>query len=103
MVAVYALGDREPEIHPDSFVHPEAVVGSATLKGARIDKDKDEDAVIAAGAVVSPSHVPARRMALGVPARIRADREVPEDGMVSAGETYVAVATWHRAEPRRLS
>ncbi|MBV9313258.1 MAG: hypothetical protein JO100_05810 [Pseudonocardia sp.] len=101
-MAVYALGDREPEIHPGSFVHPEAVViGSATLKGARIDKD--EGAVIAAGAVVSPSHVPARRMALGVPARIRADREVPEDGMVSAGETYVAVATWHRAEPQWLS
>lgn len=25
-MAVYALGDDEPDIHPDAFVHPEAVV-----------------------------------------------------------------------------
>jgi carbonic anhydrase/acetyltransferase-like protein (isoleucine patch superfamily) len=31
-VAVYALGDREPDIHPDAFVHPQAtVIGAVTL------------------------------------------------------------------------
>jgi carbonic anhydrase/acetyltransferase-like protein (isoleucine patch superfamily) len=25
-VPIYALGDREPEIHPDAYVHPDAVV-----------------------------------------------------------------------------
>jgi carbonic anhydrase/acetyltransferase-like protein (isoleucine patch superfamily) len=31
-VPIYALGDREPTIHPDAFVHPDAVViGSVTI------------------------------------------------------------------------
>ena len=31
-MAVYALGERTPDIHPDAFVHPEAVViGAVTL------------------------------------------------------------------------
>lgn len=31
-VAVYALGDQVPDIHPDAFVHPDAVViGSVTV------------------------------------------------------------------------
>lgn len=31
-VAVYALGDQEPSIHPDAFVHPDAVIiGSVTI------------------------------------------------------------------------
>ena len=31
-MAVYALGDVEPEIHPDAFVHPEAtVIGNVTI------------------------------------------------------------------------
>jgi carbonic anhydrase/acetyltransferase-like protein (isoleucine patch superfamily) len=31
-VAVYALGDVEPEIHPDAFVHPDAtVIGNVTI------------------------------------------------------------------------
>ncbi|MDJ0110092.1 gamma carbonic anhydrase family protein, partial [Rhodococcus erythropolis] len=25
-MAVYALGDRVPDIHPDAYVHPDAVV-----------------------------------------------------------------------------
>jgi len=25
-VPIYALGDREPTIHPDAYVHPDAVV-----------------------------------------------------------------------------
>lgn len=29
---IYALGDREPDIHPDAFVHPDAVIiGSVTI------------------------------------------------------------------------
>lgn len=31
-MAVYALGDLEPSIHPDAFVHPDAVIiGSVTI------------------------------------------------------------------------
>jgi carbonic anhydrase/acetyltransferase-like protein (isoleucine patch superfamily) len=31
-MAIYALGDREPDIHPDAYVHPDAVViGNVTL------------------------------------------------------------------------
>lgn len=31
-MAIYALGDREPQIHPDAYVHPDAVViGAVTL------------------------------------------------------------------------
>ena len=31
-VPVYALGDVEPDIHPDAYVHPDAVViGNVTL------------------------------------------------------------------------
>ena len=31
-MAVYALGDQVPDIHPDAYVHPDAVViGSATI------------------------------------------------------------------------
>jgi carbonic anhydrase/acetyltransferase-like protein (isoleucine patch superfamily) len=174
VVAVYALGDREPTIHPDAYVHPEAVVigavflgagasvwptavlrgdageihvgertsiqdgtivhttdvqftiignactvghnvhieaavigdgclissGSVVLNGSRID----EGAVVGAGAVVSPNmHVPARRMALGVPARIREGFEVPEGALAGASAKYVELAAWHRAELRRLS
>jgi len=173
-VAVYALGDREPTIHPDAYVHPEAVVigavtlgagssvwptavlrgdageiligertsiqdgtivhttavqntiigndctvghnvhieasviadrcliasGSVVLNGSRID----EGAVVGAGAVVSPNfHVPARRMVLGVPGRIREGYEVPDQADSGAAEHYVQNANWHRTELRRLS
>jgi carbonic anhydrase/acetyltransferase-like protein (isoleucine patch superfamily) len=31
-VAIYALGDRVPDIHPDAFVHPDAtLIGSVTI------------------------------------------------------------------------
>ena len=31
-MAIYALGDVEPEIHPDAFVHPEAtVIGNVAI------------------------------------------------------------------------
>ena len=31
---VYALGDREPTIHPEAYVHPDAVVIGAVTLGA---------------------------------------------------------------------
>lgn len=33
-MAVYALGDRVPAIHPDAFVHPDATVIGAVIIGA---------------------------------------------------------------------
>lgn len=171
---VYALGDVEPDIHPEAYVHPDAVVignvtlgaessvwptavlrgddgrieigartsiqdgsiihttlrqptvigdevtvghnvhieastvgdrvlissGSVVLNGSRVD----EGAIVAAGAVVSPNaHVPAYRMALGIPARVREDYEVPRDRWQYAVESYVARGRRFRAELRRLS
>jgi carbonic anhydrase/acetyltransferase-like protein (isoleucine patch superfamily) len=34
-VPIYALGDLEPEIHPDACVHPDAVVIGRVTIGAR--------------------------------------------------------------------
>lgn len=170
---LYALGDRVPSIHPDAYVHPDAVVigdvtlgaqasvwptavlrgddgrivvgarssiqdgsiihttavqdtvigddvtvghnvhieaatigdhalissGSVVLNGASIG----EGAVVAAGAVVSPrAEVPARRMALGVPARLREGFEVPEGMAAHAVAFYVARGKQYRAELRRI-
>jgi carbonic anhydrase/acetyltransferase-like protein (isoleucine patch superfamily) len=172
-VPIYALGDREPDIHPDAYVHPDAVViggvtlgafatvwptavlrgddgaivvgertsvqdgtvvhttavqdtiigsgcvighnahieaatigdrvliasGSLVLNGSRID----DGALVAAGAVVSPDmHVPARRMAVGVPARLREDYLVPEGRFDYAVDSYVHRGTRFRTELRRL-
>ena len=33
-MAVYALGDQEPEIHPEAYVHPDAVVIGSVVIGA---------------------------------------------------------------------
>jgi carbonic anhydrase/acetyltransferase-like protein (isoleucine patch superfamily) len=173
-VAVYALGDAEPTIHPTAYVHPDAVVignvtlgaeasvwptavlrgddgyivvgdrtsiqdgsiihttarqptligaevtvghnvhieaadiadralissGSVVLNGAVVG----EGAIVAAGAVVSPNfEVPARRMAMGVPARLREGYEVPEGRYAYAVESYVQRGTRFRAELRRIS
>lgn len=170
---IYALGDVEPEIHPDAYVHPDAVVignvtigaeasvwptavlrgddgrievgprtsiqdgsiihctpihptvigaevtvghnvhiegavigdgalissGSVVLNGATIGAG----AVVAAGAVVSPNaEVPPRRMALGVPARVREGYEVPENNHGFAVQSYVQRGKRFRAELRRL-
>lgn len=170
---IYALGDREPTIHPAAYVHPDAVVigdvtlgaeasvwptavlrgddgairvgartsiqdgsiihttvvqdtvigddvtvghnvhieaatvgngalissGSVVLNGATIG----EGAVVAAGAVVSPNAtVPPRRMALGVPARVREGYEVPEGYFDHAVQSYVERGKRFRAELRRL-
>ncbi len=170
---IYALGDAEPDIHHDAYVHPDAVVignvrlaatasvwptavlrgdegrieigertsvqdgtivhctrteptiigadctvghnahiegatigdhcvissGSLVLNGATIGAG----AVVAAGAVVPPNTtVPPRRMAVGVPARIRAGYEVPEGAWDFAVESYQQRAGRFRAELRRL-
>lgn len=173
-MAVYALGDAEPDIHPTAYVHPDAVViGNVTLgaeasvwptavlrgddgyiavgartsiqdgsiihttarqptligdrvtvghnvhiEAADIEDDAlissgsvvlngstvGEGAVVAAGAVVSPGFaVPARRMAVGVPARLREGYEVPEGRFAYAVESYVQRGKRFRAELRRLS
>lgn len=172
-MAVYALGDAEPDIHPTAYVHPDAVVignvtlgaeasvwptavlrgddgyivvgdrtsiqdgsiihttarqptvigsgvtvghnvhieaadikdgalissGSVVLNGATVG----EGAIVAAGAVVSPNfEVPARRMAMGVPAKVREGYEVPEGRFAYAVESYVQRGKRFRAELRRL-
>jgi carbonic anhydrase/acetyltransferase-like protein (isoleucine patch superfamily) len=173
-VPLYALGDAEPVIHPDAYVHPDAVVigtvtigaeasiwpgavlrgddgrievgprtsvqdgsiihctprhptiigaevtvghnvhiegatvgdralissGSVVLNGATVG----EGAVVGAGAVVSPNaEVPARRMALGVPARVREGYEVPEGYYDRAVQSYIQRGKRFRAELRRLA
>jgi len=172
-VPIYALGELEPDIHPDAYIHPDAVVigdvrigafstvwpsavlrgdhghivigertsvqdgsiihttrrqptvignectvghnvhieaatiadhclissGSVVLNGARVD----EGAVVAAGAVVSPNaHVPARCMALGVPAKIRVGYQVPEGAFQFAVDSYVRRGQQFRTDLRRL-
>lgn len=170
---LYALGDLVPSIHPDAYVHPDAVVignvtlgaqasvwptavlrgddgaivvgartsiqdgsiihttaeqhtilgddvtvghnvhieaatignhalissGSVVLNGATVG----EGAVVAAGAVVSPNAtIPPRRIALGVPARVREGVEVPKDMAEHAVAFYVARGKQYRAELRRI-
>jgi carbonic anhydrase/acetyltransferase-like protein (isoleucine patch superfamily) len=169
----YALGDSEPDIHPDAYVHPDAVViGNVTIgaessvwptavlrgddgrivvgarssiqdgsiihctatqptiigdevtvghnvhiEGATIgdralissgsvvlnDSRVGEGAIVAAGAVVSPgAEVPARQMALGIPARVREGYEVPEGAFAYAVTSYVQRGKRFRSELRRL-
>jgi carbonic anhydrase/acetyltransferase-like protein (isoleucine patch superfamily) len=173
-VPLYALGEVEPDIHPDAYVHPDAVVignvtigaeasvwpgavlrgddgrievgdrtsvqdgsiihctpheptiigaevtvghnvhiegavigdralissGSVVLNGARVG----EGAVVAAGAVVSPkAEIPDRRMAMGVPARVREGHEVPEGYFDHAVQSYIQRGKRFRAELRRIS
>jgi carbonic anhydrase/acetyltransferase-like protein (isoleucine patch superfamily) len=172
-VPLYALGDVEPDIHPDAYVHPDAVVigevtigaeatvwpaavlrgdtgrievgprssvqdgsiihctethptiigaevtvghnvhiegaivgdralissGSVVLNGAQVGAG----AVVAAGAVVSPGVcVPAGRMALGVPARVREGYQVPDGYTDHPVQSYVQRGRRFRAELRRL-
>jgi carbonic anhydrase/acetyltransferase-like protein (isoleucine patch superfamily) len=173
-VPVYALGDKEPRIHPDAFVHPDAtVIGDVTigafasvwpqavLRGdagsitvgertsvqdgtvvhctqwhpAHIGADSvvghnahiegatvgsrcmiasgsvllngsvvEDGAVLGAGAVMSfNGHLPARRMALGVPAKVREGHEVPADMVAGIVENYVNRVAEYKAGLRRLS
>ncbi len=171
-MAVYALGDRTPTIHPDAYVHPDAtVIGDvrlaanasvwprAVLRGdygtitvgertsiqdgtvvhathdkpttigadcvvghlAHLEGCTVEDgcligsgsvvlhdavvragALVAAGAVVSDrTEVPAKAMAMGIPARMR-HGAVP-DGVIQLGaDMYVENGARYRTELRRL-
>lgn len=73
--------------------------GSVVLNGSRIG----EGAVVAAGAVVAPdAEVPAYRMVLGVPARVREGYEVPADRWRYAVESYVDRGRRFREQLRKL-
>ena len=171
---VYALDEYEPDIHPDAYVHPDAVlIGNvhlaaqasvwpgAVLRGdsggiwvgertnvqdgtivhctewhpTRIGPDSavghnahiegatigtgclvasgsvllngsvlEDGAVLGAGAVMSfNGHLPARRMALGVPARVREGHEVPADLVAGIVANYVERIGKYRTGLRRLS
>ena len=171
-MTLYALGEHSPQVHPDAFVHPDAVViGRVTVgaestvwpgavlrgdhgaieigartsvqDGAVVHATADLDtrigsdcvvghlahlegcvvedgclvgsgsvvlhravvrsgALVGAGAVVGNGvEVPARAMALGVPARITADAVAP-DAFVDSVAKYVANGHRYRAELRRL-
>ena len=171
-MAVYAIGDRTPTIHPTAFVHPEAViigdvtvgaeasiwptavlrgdsgrvvVGAQTsvqdgcvvhctstldtligdrcvighrahLEGCTIEDDSlvgsgsvvlhraivRSGALVAAQALVPPgTEVPSGAVAMGVPARIKADA-VPAGIIESSVRTYVDNAHWYNAQLRRI-
>jgi carbonic anhydrase/acetyltransferase-like protein (isoleucine patch superfamily) len=171
-VPVYALGDRVPDIHPEAYVHPDAVVigqvtiaadasiwPGAVLRGdygeifvgertsvqdgtvvhataehptrigadcvvghlAHLEGCTIEDgslvgsnsvvlhrAVVRSGALVGASavvsndmEVPARAMALGIPARIR-ENAVAEGAVSLGAAAYVENAIRYRKELRRL-
>jgi carbonic anhydrase/acetyltransferase-like protein (isoleucine patch superfamily) len=60
--------------------------------------------VVAAGAVVSPkAEIPERRMAVGVPARVREGHEVPEGYFDHAVQSYILRGKRFRTELRRIS
>lgn len=169
---VYAIGDAEPEIHKDAYVHPDAVViGSVTigpestiwptavlrgdygeirigartsiqdgtiihavveqptvvgdrcvvghnthLEGCTIEDDSlvgsgsvvlhravvRRGGLVGAGAVVpNDMEVPARAMALGVPARLKLDA-VPEGAFALAVDAYADNGRHYRKLLRRL-
>lgn len=171
---IYALDEYEPTIHPDAYVHPDAVVignvhlaaessvwPTAVLRGdsggiwvgertniqdgtivhctewhsTRIGPDSavghnahiegatvgsgclvasgsvllngsvlEDGAILGAGAVMSfNGHLPARRMALGVPARVREGYEVPSEMVSGIVANYVARIQAYRKGLRRLS
>lgn len=171
-MAIYALGDLVPEIHPDAYVHPEAtVIGAVTIAaessiwpqavlrgdhgsitiGARtsvqdgtvvhatdahhtiigaecvighlahLEGCEVEDRVlvgvgsvvlhrailrsgclVGAGAVVpNDTEVPAKAMALGVPAKIRPDAADPQT-MAAMAAGYVENARRFRSGLRRI-
>ncbi|WP_010541525.1 gamma carbonic anhydrase family protein [Dietzia alimentaria] len=172
-MAVYALGDLEPDIAPDAWVHPDAVVigrvrlgpgvsvwptavlrgdygrievgamsniqdgtivhctesdptilgehcivghnahiegatigdgalissGSVVLNGSVIGAG----AIVAAGCLVPPRfELPARRMAMGTPAKIREGFDVDPAKLAGNTELYHENAMRYRAELRRL-
>jgi len=73
--------------------------GSVVLNGAVVETG----AIVGAGAVVSfNGHVPAHRMALGVPARIRENHEVPTGSLQPIVDKYVENIARYRRDLRRL-
>jgi carbonic anhydrase/acetyltransferase-like protein (isoleucine patch superfamily) len=171
-MAIYALGEFEPRIHPGAYVHPDAVVigrveigaessvwPSAVLRGddgdivvgartsiqdgsvlhttasnpttvgddcvighlVHLEGCTIEDgalvgngsivlhraivragALVGAGAVVpNGMEVPARAMALGIPAKVRENAVDPEH-ITHARDSYVRRVSRYRAELRRL-
>jgi carbonic anhydrase/acetyltransferase-like protein (isoleucine patch superfamily) len=172
-VPIYALGDLEPSIHPQAYVHPDATVigdvrigafasvwpqavlrgdygrieigertsvqdgtvihcteytpsiigadcvighnvhiegatvgdgcliasGSVLLNGSVVEPG----AVLGAGGVVSfNGRIPARSMALGVPAKVRENYQVPEHAFQEIVDKYVGNIAIYRAKLRRL-
>ncbi|MEM7338637.1 MAG: gamma carbonic anhydrase family protein [Actinomycetota bacterium] len=171
-MAIYALGDREPTIHPSAFVHPDAtIIGSveigaeasiwpqAVLRGddgrivvgertsiqdgsvlhctAELDTIVGADcvvghivhlegctiedgslvgngsivlhrAIVRSGAVVGSNavvtndmEVPAKSLALGIPAKIRPDA-APDGLITDAAASYVARAERYGRDLRRI-
>ena len=73
--------------------------GSVLLNGSVVE----DGAVLGAGAVMSfNGHLPARSMALGVPAKTREGHVVPEDMTSGIVERYVRSIGVYRAGLRRL-
>jgi len=98
------LGDRVTVAH-HAVLHGCRVADGALVGiGARVldGGEVGEEAVVAAGALVPPGgRVPARTLAVGVPARVR--RELTEEELAYHRETaayYVGLAGRHREEDR---
>ncbi|WLP90158.1 gamma carbonic anhydrase family protein [Gordonia sp. NB41Y] len=73
--------------------------GSVVLNGSTIGAG----AIVGAGAVVPfDTEIPARRMALGIPARVREGFEVPEDHVDLNIEMYFQNAQHYRGSLRRI-
>ncbi len=73
--------------------------GSVVLNGSVVETG----AIVGAGAVVSfEGHVPARSMALGVPAKVREGYVVPDGAWQFAVDKYVHNILLYRKELRRL-
>ena len=103
----------------DTEIGPESVVGhNAHIEGATVGRGcliasgsvllngsvVEDGAILGAGAVLSFSQrLPARRMALGVPARVREGDEVAPDMVAAIVENYVERIARYKAGLRRLS
>ncbi len=94
-MAVYALDDRVPELGQGAYGHPDATVIGAVTLAAGVS--------VWPGAVVPFGFaVPARAMALGVPAKIRPGHEVAEGHVDLNVEMYFQNAQYYRDHLRRV-
>lgn len=74
--------------------------GSVLLNGSVVE----DGAILGAGAVMSfNGHLPAARMALGVPARVREGYEVPPDMVSGIVQNYVQRIAQYKAGLRELT